>query len=110
MTLCCGVLVVLAACVSTSPGGAKVRVTSNPDVVKGCEFLGNVKATSGWGGPAGTGLGTSNTEKTLQNKTAELGGNVVFIIASGVHATGEAYRCPASSAPATTPTPAGNSR
>jgi hypothetical protein len=89
---------VFAACISTSPEGAKVRVTSNPDVVKGCQFLGNVKATSGWGGPAGTGLGTSNTEKTLQNKTAKLGGNVLFIISSGVHATGEAYRCPASAA------------
>ncbi len=86
-------LLFLFACVTTTPAGEKVRVTSNPDVVKGCQFLGNVKATSGWGGPAGTGLGTSNTEKTLQNKTAELGGNVVFVVTSGVHAAGEAYKC-----------------
>jgi len=90
----CILLLLLAACVSTTPEGAAVRVTSNPDVVKGCQFLGNVKATSGWGGPAGTGLGTSNTEKTLQNKTAKLGGNVVFVTTSGVHAIGEAYKCP----------------
>jgi hypothetical protein len=89
----CIIFLLLASCVSTTPEGAKVRITSNPDVVKGCQFLGNVKATSGWGGNAGTGLATSNTEKTLQNKTAELGGNVIFINSSGIHATGEAYKC-----------------
>lgn len=83
----------IASCVSTTPAGEKVRVPGNPDVVKGCKFLGNVKATSGWGGSAGTGLAGSNTEKTLQNKTAELGGNVVFVVSSGIHASGEAYRC-----------------
>jgi hypothetical protein len=94
--------VIVSACVSTTPQGAKVRVTSNPDVVKPCQFLGNVKATSGWGGSGGTGLAGSNTEKTLQNKTASLGGNVVFVVASGIHASGEAYRC---DGPLTTPTP-----
>jgi hypothetical protein len=82
-----------AACVSTTPAGEKVRITANPDAVKGCKFLGNVKATSGWGGSAGTGLASSNTEKTLQNKTAALGGNVLFEVQSGIHASGEAYRC-----------------
>jgi hypothetical protein len=88
-------LAVLATgCVSTTPEAEQVRVTSNPDVVKGCKFLGNVKATSGWGGPAGSGLASSNTTKTLQNKTAKLGGNVLFVVESGVHAEGEAYLCP----------------
>jgi hypothetical protein len=81
------------SCVSTTQQGARVRVTSNPDVVRGCEFLGNVKATSGWGGSAGTGLAESNTEKTLQNKTAALGGNVLYEVQSGIHASGEAYFC-----------------
>lgn len=94
--------VALLSCVSTTPQGQKVRVTSNPDVVKPCQFLGNVRATSGWGGSAGTGLAGSNTEKTLQNKTASLGGNVVFVVASGIHASGEAYRC---DGPATAGTP-----
>lgn len=87
--------ITIGACVSTTPAGEKVRVTSNPDVVKNCKFLGNVKATSGWGGSAGTGLAGSNTEKTLQNKTAALGGNVVFVVASGIHASGESYACSA---------------
>jgi hypothetical protein len=96
-------LLALVACVSTTPAGEKVRVTANPDVVKGCKFLGNVKATSGWGGSAGTGLAGSNTEKTLQNKTAALGGNVVFVVSSGIHASGEAYACDAMPAPVPKP-------
>jgi len=89
--------ILLPACVSISQKGAQVRVTNNPDVVKGCQFLGNVKATSGWGGSAGTGLAGSNTEKSLQNQTANLGGNVMYVVASGIHASGEAYLCPVSS-------------
>ena len=81
------------SCISASPAAEKVRITSNPDVVRGCQFLGNVKATSGWGGQAGTGIGSNNTEVALREKTAKLGGDVVFVVASGVKATGEAYRC-----------------
>lgn len=90
-----GLATMIASCVSTTTAGGNVRVTGNPDVVKGCAFLGNVRATSGWGGSAGTGLAASNTEKTLQNKTAALGGNVVFVVSSGIHSSGEAYRCEA---------------
>ena len=94
-TLTLVAMLAVSACVSTTPAGERVRVTSNPDVVKSCKFLGHVKATSGWGASAGTGLAGSNTEKTLQNKTAALGGNVVFVVASGIHASGEAYACEA---------------
>jgi hypothetical protein len=96
-------LTFLNGCVSVSEKGSQVRVTSNPDAVRGCQFLGNVKATSGWGGSAGTGLAGSNTEKSLQNKTADLGGNVLFVVSSGIHASGEAYRCQTSPVP--TPAP-----
>src|SRR5687767_7156878 len=89
-----GLFCIGAGCISASPAAEKVRITSNPDVVRGCEFLGNVKATSGWGGAAGTGIGSNNTEVALREKTAKLGGNVVFVVASGVKATGEAYACP----------------
>jgi len=85
----------LSACVSMTPEGEAVRVTTQADVVKGCKFVGNVKATSGWGGVAGQGIADSNTEKTLQNKTAKAGGNVVYVNNSGQHASGEAYRCDA---------------
>ena len=86
-------IALLSACVSVSTSGAAVRVTSNPEAVKGCRFMKNVNATSGWGGAGGTGLAESNTEKTLQNRTAELGGDVLFLVAAGIHSSGEAYSC-----------------
>lgn len=87
-------LLVLTGCISTSPAAQKVRITNNPEVVRGCKFLGNVRATSGWGGPAGSGIAAHNTEAALREKTARLKGNVVYVVASGVKATGEAYKCP----------------
>lgn len=83
----------LVGCVSMTPAGESVRITTRSDVVADCKFITNVKATSGWGGLAGQGLADSNTEKTLQNKTAKAGGNVVYVINAGQHASGEAYRC-----------------
>ena len=84
-------------CVSASPQAQNVRVTSNPDVVKGCEFLGNVKAMSGWGGSAAGGLAARNIEETLKERTFKLGGNVVFVVQNASSkGTGEAYRCPES--------------
>lgn len=88
------VAAVLAGCVSITPDGESVRITTRADIVAGCKFITNVKATSGWGGLAGQGIADSNTEKTLQNKAAKAGGNVLFVINAGQHASGEAYLCP----------------
>jgi hypothetical protein len=86
-------LLLSAACISTNPDGQQVRLTTNSEAVHGCTFLGNVKATSGWGGLAMQGVAANNTEVALREKTAKLGGNVVFVVSSGIHASGEAYRC-----------------
>jgi Domain of unknown function (DUF4156) len=88
-----GLLIVVCGCTSASPAAQKVRITQNPEAVKGCRFLGNVKATSGWGGAAMSGVGAHNAEVALQEKTAKLGGDVLFVVASGTHASGEAYDC-----------------
>jgi hypothetical protein len=98
-------LLVLASCASTSSSRRlEVWVTTHPEVLKGCKFLDNVEATFGWEGSASTGLQDTvawlelaswTTQKDLQNKTARLGGNVVYVVASGAHASGEAYRCEA---------------
>jgi hypothetical protein len=86
-------LALLPSCVSLTPEGEKVRVTTNPDVVRGCQFIQTVSATSGWGGSA-SGTGTANTEATLRNRTAKLGGNTLSLAQAGVHSSGEAYKCP----------------
>jgi hypothetical protein len=94
LPLCASALLVFG-CVSANPEAQKVRVTNNPDVVRGCEFLGNVKAMSGWGGSAGGGIAAANIEETLKERTHALGGNVVFMVANASsRGTGEAYRCP----------------
>jgi hypothetical protein len=51
------VAITLSGCASLTKEGRHVRVTNNPDVVRGCKFVGNIKASSGWGGPAGGNLG-----------------------------------------------------
>ena len=91
-------LSLLPACTSLTSEGAKVRVTMNPDAVHGCEFLGNVSASSGWGGPAGGNAGEESVQYQMQNETAKHGGNVLFIVSSkarySTRGVGEAYRCP----------------
>ena len=72
-----------------TPAGARVRVTNNQEIVRGCDFLGNV---------AGTGFyGPDEAIAIMQNKSAELGANVVFITYQGSgrnqNARGEAYHC-----------------
>jgi hypothetical protein len=83
---------------STSPETEKVRITNNADVVKGCEFLGNVHAMSGWGSSC---IGARNIEETLKERAHKLGANVVYMVDnSGSRqmvgsGTAEAYRCTA---------------
>jgi hypothetical protein len=104
-TILLAVLAVGAGCVSVSKQGASVRVTTNPEVVRGCQYLGSVNSTSGWGGPAGTGLGTANTEADMRNKAAGLGGDILFVTATGVHASGEVYKQGPNITASTTPAP-----
>ena len=89
-------ILALAGCVTARPDAQKVRVTNNPEIVRPCTFLGNVRAMSILGSG---GLGRHNIEETLKQRTHELGGNVVYVVdqASGDEeigsATGEAYLC-----------------
>lgn len=92
----------IAACASLTPEGQHVRVTTNPDVVRGCDFVGNTKASSGWGGPAGGNMGEDQVQTKMQNETAKMGGNVLFLTSNKAggyggssRGVGEAYRCPA---------------
>lgn len=96
IAICCASLY-LAACATLTPGGQQVRVTTNADVVRGCRFVGNVSSGSGFGG----GAGQERTQIDLQNKTAQMGGNVLYLATSGggwapnggAWASGEAYFC-----------------
>jgi hypothetical protein len=103
-----GSVVLTVACVSVTSQMEKVRVTSNPDVVRGCKFLGNVSFSGFWR------VSPKDSENLFRKKVVELGGNVGFVTnvaagktaVSGAAYSGEAYLCSASSpapAPSTTP-------
>jgi hypothetical protein len=89
------VLLLVCACTSTSPAGEKVRVTSNPEAIKGCELLGPVKGSSGWGGAATANVSENNSMNALRDNAAKMGANVVLMVSSGTtRKEGEAYKCP----------------
>jgi hypothetical protein len=96
--LCALVFLLIIGCAGLSPEGARVRLTNNPDVVKDCTFIANVRGTSGWGGAAGGSIGDRQVETKMKNQTAKIGGNTLFLIYSKTGFTprgvGEAYRCP----------------
>jgi hypothetical protein len=92
-------LILVVGCasgVTPTPQAAKVRITSNAEVVKQCKFMGNVtaKATGGtWATTPG-----ERAQLRMQQETLDLGGDTVLIAATAAdarvaHTTGEAYKC-----------------
>lgn len=87
-------------CATVTPAGQKVRVTANPEVVRGCKYIGEVKGSDRmWGGLAGQGIAEDNAVIRLKNKDAAMGGNVVLMTVastntSGSSQRGEAHFCP----------------
>ena len=94
-------LLIGAGCVTTSltPEAKLVRVTANPDAVRGCKLLGPVQGHDGMnGGMIGQGAAEENALRKLRNHAAEMGANVVFLPPtavkfSGSTQRGEAYHC-----------------
>lgn len=95
--LCLGI----NGCATTtlSEAGSAVRITSSPDIVKGCHFLGEVKGSDHVnGGVMGQGAAENNSRNEIRNNAASLGANVVHLNSSnvgmgGASIHGEAYRC-----------------
>lgn len=87
------------ACATLTPSGARVRITTNPETIRGCEFVGEVVGKDRmWGGTGGQGVAQDNAEIRVKNQAAEMGANVVFLNTattntSGSRQRGEAYRC-----------------
>jgi hypothetical protein len=75
------------ACTSVTPEGAQVRVTDNLEVVRGCEFIGNVKYLSDY-------VDGDETLVRMLNDAGRLGGNVLYLDTRiGALHMGEVYRC-----------------
>ncbi len=80
-------LVWVVGCATLTPEGARVRVTENSQATAGCKLLGRVKAAD-----------QAGDENALRNMTAQIGGNLLFLVPK-VHEAhfythGEAYLCP----------------
>jgi hypothetical protein len=83
----------MTGCISASAAAQKVRMTSNPEVVKGCTFLGNVRATSRWEERrVPESLVITPTSRSGRGPRSSAGTRC-SVVASGIHASGEAYRC-----------------
>jgi uncharacterized protein YbjQ (UPF0145 family) len=102
------VSIALAGCVTTdlSPAGEKVRMTSNPEVVRPCKFVGEVTGADRMnGGTMGQGAAEENANRRLRNNAAAIGADTVFVGTSTTNTSGsvqrgEAYLCGAGTAPA----------
>ena len=88
-------LLAVAACSTVTPEMRHVRVTNNPDVVRGCKFLGNAAPIQDteWRS------GSWDNDSVFREQVVKMGGNVGFITATpqkpseGVGFYGEVYRC-----------------
>lgn len=74
---------VTANCVSLTPEEKAVRMTSNPEAVKGCRLVGDATVFYKW----------TTGEDEMKRKTRQLGGNVIFVTTERP-LRGEAYACP----------------
>jgi len=89
------VAAIVTACVSTTPEIDRVRVTNNPEVVRGCKFLGNVHTDRFWRS------GSKDSENAFKKEVSTLGGNVGYVVTTStasamlgsVGYSGEAYLC-----------------
>ena len=76
----------LVAAIWASAPSAKngVVITTNPDFVEGCEYAGEVRAGSSWGGLTMKGVAEKKTYKKLSKRAAEAGMDIVLVHSSKV--------------------------
>jgi len=91
-------LIANGAIASTPKEWDGVRVTDDDERVEGCEYLGEVKGKSGWGGALAQNVGEEKAYKHLKRNAWEMGGNTVLLLFGrsgwgGSKFRGEVYLC-----------------
>jgi hypothetical protein len=81
--------IVALSCMTASPKAQSIRVTSNPEAVRGCKYLGNVEGNSGFS----SAVADNNAVVEMREEGAKLGANVILAVTLGKKAIGEAYLC-----------------
>jgi hypothetical protein len=66
-----------SACASATGDATKVRVTSNPEVVRGCIPLGEVRGSGWWGNPFNE--VERSGENAMRKEAARMGADTVFV-------------------------------
>ena len=82
----------LAACASVSSQNEKVRVTSKPDIIKECDYMGPVGSSSMLVNIRAGGVAFNNAMHELKSEAKKKGANVV-LISERSDTNGEAYKC-----------------
>ena len=85
-------LIFFAACASVSMQSEKVRVTSRPDMVEGCEYIGPVGSSSILVDIRANGVAFNNALHDMKGEAKEVGANMVFISTQAI-TSGDAYKC-----------------
>lgn len=93
----CGVMVIVVACVSLKPEGQGVRVTTNPELVRACTFIGEVTGTTRYGPTGNTATDEQSAHNDLRNNAGRMGADTVLLQGTtgdnAIVKRGEAYRC-----------------
>ena len=84
--------ILLTSCASLSTQGEKVSVTSKPDRIEGCEFMGQVKSSSILVDLNANGVAYNHARNELINEARQIGANVVLTSAKS-DTMGKAYSC-----------------
>jgi hypothetical protein len=84
--------ILLTSCASLSSQGEKVFVTSKPDRIEGCEFMGQVESSSILIDITSNGAAYNHARNELINEARLIGANVVLTSAAS-DTIGDAYRC-----------------
>ena len=81
-----------AACASVSSQNEKVRVTSKPDMIAECEYIGPVGSSSMLVNIRAGGVTFNNAMHELKSEAKKKGANVV-LISERSDTNAEAYKC-----------------
>jgi len=106
LVACTVLLASSCATVKQAPTVPQVSVTTRPEAVRGCTFVGDLKGADQWGAGLSQGAGTaaeSDAIRDVKQRAAAMGADTVLLVAltagsPGSALRGDAYRCSNASA------------
>ena len=84
--------ILLASCASLSTQAEKVLVTSNPERIEGCKYMGQVESSSMFVGFTAIGVAYNHARDELITQARQMGADVV-LMSTISNKMGDAYEC-----------------